>query len=672
MWNMIKNSLSFGGFAIPIIDEICLFIDGIIYKIADMALNTFFDMAKLSGQVIAYSNEIGYIVNRVMLLSALYALFRLAIMLINYLVDPDKIKSFTGNGGSYVKNIVIAVICFVLSPLIFETLGNLTNLVIENRVIPKIIYGPDTEKSTIEDETESKKFVNNVFLLFFQPKNDCDNYYSDYCEDYNKVKYGTDVGGITQISGISTLIGYASSTNFDYTPFISGIVGIMLIYYFVSFAVSLAVRIVQLVVLQVISPIPIIMSVDPSQKNRLQTFATTYLNIYIQVFVRILTVYLAFVVLSLITNSDEIINMTSTPMIMALPILLTVLLYIGVFQSAKEIPKLIENAIGIKMGQMPGKSFGTVLKGIVGGGLGFVGGAVAGGIGAHATGRTGARGAFDVLGGVAAGGLSGMYHGGQSFASANGFAGGIPAGIGRTASAIGSSYHLGRNVGQAGGLVGYTQGRVLNRVGYNNYIDRRVTTAQERVERLTAFEQAVLADYARSDTLDASGHTVKVGGLERDNDYMMAQNALKALDYQAMHGGNPTAAQYRAADDAVKRAEMAYKKRAFNWFESQNTTVGANGRRTITYDPRKYTTLSESQRAHYDLVRTQKNRNPFVNATGSSRVADSDTEGTGVVSDFRAYYDAELKQAKKNKQDAESGQHTDRYRNSSSANGGRR
>ena len=79
--------------------------------------------------------------------------------------------------------------------------------------------------------------------------------------------------------------------------------GLLLVYYFLSFAIELAIRLVRLVVLEVLSPIPVIMSIDPSQKDRLKNFGTTYISTWLSAFVRILTVYIALVVCTFISNN---------------------------------------------------------------------------------------------------------------------------------------------------------------------------------------------------------------------------------------------------------------------------------------------------------------------------------------------------------------------------------
>lgn len=458
---LLTNGISTLGFSIPIIAELFFFLDSIIYSVATAALNTFFELASLTANVTAYSNQIEYILNRLMMLAGVYALFRGAIMLINYIIDPNKMKNASKDGSSIVKNIVLAVVLLIACPIIFKQLGRFQGMILDQNVIPKLIYGstgknPDDYYMAEENSVtkQSKKFVNNVFLLFLSEKEGygCENNRGWQCVSRTNVGNGE--------ADILSLIN--TTSYFDYTPFISGIVGMVLIYYFTIFAIEIGTRILKLVILQVISPIPIIMSVDPSQKNKLGNFAKAYGILYIQIFLRILTLYLAFVVLSLITDPQDVINngMINSQLLMAgdLGMYATILLYIGVFQGTKELPKLIEDALGIKMGNAPGQGFGSVLKGIVGGSAGLVGGAVAGGIAGGMAG--GLRGA---AGSALAGGLSGMIGAGMGAASSKNAAAGIKSAV----ASIGNSHKLGAKVAGAGGLIPYMRGGAENFLGGN-------------------------------------------------------------------------------------------------------------------------------------------------------------------------------------------------------------
>lgn len=431
MKKVLLNGFSSLGFAIPILYEIFVLIDSWIYALAAFAMQAFFAIAKLQLSTENIS-DISYITSRIMLLCGVYALFKLSITLINYIIDPNKIEKSGKTGIKVVQKIVIAVVLLASSKFIFDELFAFQNVVIDSNVIPKIIYGD----ANYNDENDgdmaltSKKFVNSVFVTLFE-NNKEENSPSEAAK--------TAKNRVLQGESILLLSPYAYDAGFHYIPFVTGIVGILLCYYFIAFAFELGTRIIKLFVLQVISPIPIIMSIDPASKSdKLVNFAKLYGGIYINVFVRILTVYVAFVALNLVTSVFDGINW-----------LAKILLIIGVFHAAKELPKLIEDALGIKLGLGDaGKGFGAVLKGTIAGGAGLVGGAIAGGISGG-------------VGGAVGGAFSGLTTGITKGAAAKNAVGVIGAGTG----AIKGGFGMGARVAGAGGLGAFMVGGVENFFG---------------------------------------------------------------------------------------------------------------------------------------------------------------------------------------------------------------
>jgi len=475
-FKLLKNMTSIMGFAIPIISELCIYIDWAIYAVASFALQTFYRIASLSAELFASASNVttlNSILSRVMVLAGVFALFRLGIMLVNYILNPSDVTKLGKTGTDFIKGMIIAVILLASSKFIFEQLGRFQYLVInENKIIPKLIYGVD-EPITYADKDEADRFTNTIWTLFFTPN--------------ARTSTGSEIAWENVRSGsvpITTLIG-RNYNEFDYYPFISGIVGMMLIYYFAIFSVELGARVIKLVVLQVLSPVPIIMSIDPSQKNKLTNFWKAYFAIYLQIFIRILTLYLAFVVLDLLREllgSDSL--MASTRLMASGNFIIDVVLVFAVFQAAKELPKVIEDALGLKLGiQTTGKGgFGALVGGIVGGTAGLVGGAVGGALGASGA------GAATTIGSGLIGAASGMVRGGISGSRGKD----IVAKVQGVTGAVRKSNMLGGAFKATGGVLPFAKGGVQNFFG-----------AQRKDQAtLKEYDDAVKALNARKDELN--------------------------------------------------------------------------------------------------------------------------------------------------------------------------
>lgn len=465
--NLFNLGLSFSGFSIPLVSEIFMLIDWGIYSIACEALKGFYEIVDVSAKIFGASDSKGFeiikaLIKRVTTLGGIYALFKLSLLLIDTLIDPGKLQSTEKTGVQIAKNAFIAIILLLTSTFIFEKLGEFQYLVINSNLIEKVIYGDTGEGSEKNIKEKSKQFTNGMWLLFFLPNSSKSD--ADCNETRNKVAAGT--------AEIISLVG-CHYKYYDYTPIAPFIVGLVLIYYFVIYCMELASRMLKLLVLEVLFPIPVIMSIDPSGKNKLSNYFKVYIPIYCQIFVRIITFYLAFAVAYMVlNNAEEIISsstassmMGSGTLFLELGWFLKVLIIIGVFQGMKEVPKLVEQALGIRLGNETGRTFGGYVRGLIGGTAGLVGGTVAGAV----------SGGF---GGAVAGAASGTFRGfTNAYASKN-----MGAAIGQTVATIGRTSDLGKGVKKAGGLFPYIGGGIGNTFGGQTRDANRMKNFDKRLE----------------------------------------------------------------------------------------------------------------------------------------------------------------------------------------------
>ena len=631
--SFIITGLNVLGFAIPIVFDILLLFDSLIYSIAAYCLQAFFEIARfnINSNSINGTNVVEAIMYRVMVLGGVYALFRLGISLINYIINPPDADTASKNGSKILKNTVIAILLLASSKFIFNFLYNFSTSVIDNGTIQQIIYGPEAEYPDYSEEQTSKSFVNGVFLILFKRGDD-----TTFTSDAAKAAVSHVASGE---ASILTLSDYAYSSDFHYIPILTTVVGIMLIYYFGSFAIELGVRLFKLFILQVISPIPIILSIDPKQNKKLSNFAKAYSGIYISLFIRIITVYMAFVLLNLIEGIfgqlGKLTDTATTGFIsLDATFLVEILLIIACFQAAKELPKLIEEALGTKLGLGDaGKGFKTALMGSIGGTLGLMTGAVAGGISGGP-------------GGIVAGGFSGAWNGATKGAAAKNAVALAGTVVGNTKGAYGT----GLKVRSADGLFGYGLGKIDNFTGRNAGIKRKVAEAETKVNAYKDFEDAVYSDYAKQDYIDPiTGNKIgKIGTIDDDGDVIAAREALRNYreNTSAPDPTNSSAVARYNNDIAtlrndIKKAEDAYKKKAFDWFESKSLDTRGN----IKYNPNQYSSMSSSEKAHYELTRA--NNKKVLNK--------------GTSADLKTEFDSQNKAAKKAQAEVKDQQKSDRY-----------
>lgn len=562
----LLKGINFLGFAGNILYELFILIDSIVYSIAAYAIQAFFAIAELDFVANGFE-QISYIIGRIMILCGVFALFKLSFTLINYIIDPGKANKSAETGTKLVKNILIAIVLLVSLNLIFTSLYKFQNSIIKNNVIPKIIYGADNYDSNGQEmdiKENAKKFANTIFVSLMLGGNSNENLSTSAKNAVDRVLDG---------ASINLLSPYATDSGFNYLPFISFIVGVLVCYYFLVFAIELGIRMVKLLVLQILAPIPIIMSIDPTQKDKLKKFGKLYSGIYLSVFIRIFTVYLAFAAISLIGNILGNINETSS----GTSWLVHILLIIAIFKATKELPKLIEDALGMKLGLGDaGKGFGAILKGTVAGTAGLVGGAIAGGI-------TG--GAGGALGGAFTGLTTGVTKG----AAAKNAVGVIGASTG----AIKGGFGMGARVAGAGGLGAFMVGGVENFFGGQGRdkttlgdFDKQIKNKDKDIEKIR--EKMDISNKGNDmrnnieNTLNRNYERTH-GTLE---DMLSNNSDIQNIQSRIANAQNDTDRSVAMSELANKRNELTneYNSQKDSYFASQLNMANANYNGPVTQD----------------------------------------------------------------------------------------
>lgn len=562
----LLRGINFLGFAGNILYELFILIDSIVYSIAAYAIQAFFAIAELDFVANGFE-QISYIIGRIMILCGVFALFKLSFTLINYIIDPGKANKSAETGTKLVKNILIAIVLLVSLNLIFTSLYKFQNSIIKNNVIPKIIYGADNYDSNGQEmdiKENAKKFANTIFVSLMLGGNSIENLSTSAKNSVDRVLDG---------ASINLLSPYATDSGFNYLPFISFIVGVLVCYYFLVFAIELGIRMVKLLVLQILAPIPIIMSIDPTQNDKLKKFGKLYSGIYLSVFIRIFTVYLAFAAISLIGNILGNISETSS----GTSWLVHILLIIAIFKATKELPKLIEDALGMKLGLGDaGKGFGAVLKGTVAGTAGLVGGAIAGGI-------TG--GAGGALGGAFTGLTTGVTKG----AAAKNAVGVIGASTG----AIKGGFGMGARVAGAGGLGAFMVGGVENFFGGQGRdkttlgdFDKQIKNKDKDIEKIR--EKMDISNKGNDmrnnieNTLNRNYERTH-GTLE---DMLSNNSDIQNIQSRIANAQNDTDRSVAMSELANKRNELTneYNSQKDSYFASQLNMANANYNGPVTQD----------------------------------------------------------------------------------------
>lgn len=171
---------------------------------------------------------------------------------------------------------------------------------------------------------------------------------NDSDADKTKIKYyygrwltATSPDEIMDVANVRCDSGYA----FNYIPFISGIVGIVVIFLLAAMAIDIAIRSIKLVVLRLISPIAIISYIDPksSEKGAFGNWVKLLIATYIELFLRLALIYFGTFLIVDIIFGLSLPGFSGTTGVFA-----TVIIILAILYFIRIAPKFIMNALGLK------------------------------------------------------------------------------------------------------------------------------------------------------------------------------------------------------------------------------------------------------------------------------------------------------------------------------------
>lgn len=353
-------------------------IDYLVYTLLGWVIEGIFNLSS----IFASKDVTEIIYTRIYTVLAIFMVFKLTFSFIKYVVSPDTmVDKEQGVGKIIARTLTMLAILIILPTIFFKSdifpgqnapiLTMLQNGVI--KTLPKVILGisDDNGNTTTTAKENGNVMALNMLSSLYYP-NECKD--AAVCDSDNK---------LTSLSRFSTSLNM-TDTNSSYVYYymwpLTTLCGIILVFILVGIAVDVAIRVFKLMILQMIAPIPVMTYIDPKSSKDgafnswIKTFTTTYLDI----FIKLGTVYLLLLLVKeffsgkLFGNVYKTLGFASGNFVM-------IFLIIGLFQFAKQAPKFIKDALGIK--DSGGGSFmGKALSGMAGAAAGFAGGLATGGL----------------------------------------------------------------------------------------------------------------------------------------------------------------------------------------------------------------------------------------------------------------------------------------------------
>ena len=344
------------------------------------------------------------IFSRVQLVIGIFMMFQLVMIVIKGIANPDSFTdSKSGGAGSMVMRIIVALALLAVivpinipSPrneyekqinnngLLFGTLYSLQYRILANNTLGRLILGTENEAYTdggtgIQDlSLFANRFTSTIVRMFYTLNTDDNGNY--VCNDGFDSTYNTEginpniiiING-TQACGSGNFIidtvysaldqGQILKTGQQYRitmNWLSTIVGIVLVVLFFMMIFNVAKRVFKLAALQLIAPIPIISYMDPkgSKDGAFNSWVKMLATTYLELFVQLAVVYFSFAIInsfivkffSVNTVTSSVGNAFSGDAFHANGLLswTFIIMTIALFIFAKDAPKFLKQALGIK------------------------------------------------------------------------------------------------------------------------------------------------------------------------------------------------------------------------------------------------------------------------------------------------------------------------------------
>lgn len=390
-------------YIIKILRTLFFHIDRVVYEGIGNVYDLLLSIARTS---IFNSGTIKGFYEKIYALIGIFMLFKISFSLITYILNPDDFSDKEKGFSSIIKRVILSLAMLVLVPYGFQEAYELQTIILEDNTLAALIFeGVDNdEEATYKIDTAGDKIKFILMYTFFQP-----NYNEIYEESgdagisscavtyehkqdgsieaesgifiLNEECFGSHNDSLEYDVGSSTFAQYWDGNDDLYQTYVQGVarqnfylmfkhdiamlqvkdseiyvvdymaplstaVGIAVLWVLLLFCIDVAVRSVKLGFYELIAPIPILSYIDPKTKDGMlskwfKQVSTTYLSL----FMRLLALYLAiFIIYSVAQNG--IADVVTGERITDWWVIIFVI--IGTLMFAKQLPKILEETLGIK------------------------------------------------------------------------------------------------------------------------------------------------------------------------------------------------------------------------------------------------------------------------------------------------------------------------------------
>lgn len=373
--------------AIGVFRNIIYTLDSIVYKLIIQLYDVF---RWICGAKIVENDVFNELSVRVGFILGLIMFFYISFDFIQIILDPDKLSDKDKGPLNIIKKFIIVIVLLGTSRYIFDLLFNFQNIILANddgsgSIIEKLILPYE-----INSDSFGRAISANFMAQFYQITDDVqegdtlknlDDYDYEICYDYAAALPSAIASTSSFDLGEECLNARYKHDGEDKSPvkfyidfnYLSLPVGIFVAWMLIVYCVSVGIRVIQIALLQVISPAAIICYLSPNKENTFTKWLKLYISTYIDVFIRIaiidFVVLLSGLIMDNVNSNDFWASSPGTPPTGWTRFWIMAFMIMALLSFAKKAPDLIKQLLPSNL--TSGIGFGLGLKDNFGLGVGL-------------------------------------------------------------------------------------------------------------------------------------------------------------------------------------------------------------------------------------------------------------------------------------------------------------
>lgn len=283
---------------------IAVMIDSVAFTLIDQAYNV---IVAFSSASLFKDETIQAVMHNTYILIGIFALFRIAMLLVNAIINPDKLNE-KGNGlGNVLANLIVMFVLLIMVPILFKEAYSLQETVVNGNYIQKIFLNSNSLDNINPGDTMRSIAIGSLITINEEAQKqykagNCSKNCNKAIESYNDMekknnfkftKLGKYIGVSIKDDDGNTVYVY------NYMFVLTFLCGATITYILFSFGIDIAVRMVELAILQILAPMFIATYIDPKSAKSgpfhkwLTTVGKTYASLFIKL--AILSLMLLFI-----------------------------------------------------------------------------------------------------------------------------------------------------------------------------------------------------------------------------------------------------------------------------------------------------------------------------------------------------------------------------------------